>query len=63
LISSNALFSSVVECRCRGELKPMPAGRARMRFAAAGRRRRFDCARFRNRDLENSLTACAVLRQ
>jgi hypothetical protein len=61
LISSKALFSSVVECRCSGELKPMPAGSALRR--ALGRRRRFDCARFRRRDFENSLTACTRMRQ
>jgi hypothetical protein len=55
------LFSSVVECLCSGELKPMPAGRALRR--ALGRRRRFDCARFRSRDFENSLTACVPLGQ
>jgi hypothetical protein len=61
LMSSNALFSSVVECRCSGELKPMPAGSALRR--ALGRRSRFDCARFRRRDFENSLTACSPMRQ
>jgi hypothetical protein len=61
LISSKALFSSVVECRCNGELKPMPAGSA-LRLAL-GRRRRFDWARFRSLDFENSLTACTRLRQ
>jgi hypothetical protein len=61
LMSSNALFSSPVECRCNGELKPMPAGRALRR--ALGRRRRFDCARLRNRDFENSLTACGPTHQ
>lgn len=41
----------------------MPAGSARIRLLAAGRRRRLDCARFRNRDFENSLTAYAMCRQ
>lgn len=58
-ISSNELFSSEDEWRCRGELKPRPAASAPWRRRRAlGRRRRFDWARFRRRDLENSFTAC-----
>lgn len=56
-MSSKALFSSATECRWSGELKPMPAGSARNRDLALGRRKRFDWARFRSLDLENSFTA------
>jgi hypothetical protein len=57
LMSSKAVTSSTDDWawRCKGELKPMPAGRARRR--AAGRRSRLDWARLRRRDFENSLTA------
>jgi hypothetical protein len=59
LIRSRALFSSPDEWRCSGELKPMPAPRGPWRRRRAlGLRRRLDCARFRRRDFENSLTAC-----
>lgn len=60
---SSASYDSDPECLNNGEFMPSPAARWPARRGACGRRNIWDCARFLNLDLENSLTAYAVVRQ
>jgi hypothetical protein len=56
-IRSRELLGFPDSARCNGELKPLPAMKWPGTRGPFDRRKRFDCARLRNLDFENSLTA------